>query len=99
MRTPVAVLALGLTLAIGTPTAWALTRPEPTAGVPVAAALAAPVTTTSAPPPPPDRLPEVTARPAAPAPAPAVVPPVRLSLPARGIDAPIDPVGQASNAR
>ena len=91
MRTPVAVLALGLTLAIGTPTAWALTRPAPTAGVPVAAALAAP---TPAPVPvAPDRLPTATARPAAPAPLVAVVPPVRLTLPARGIEAPIDPVG------
>ncbi|MCZ2831024.1 class F sortase [Modestobacter sp. VKM Ac-2986] len=95
MRTPVAVLALGLTLAIGTPTAWALTRPEPAAGVPVVAALAAP-TTAPAPtvtPLPVDRLPEVTARPAVPLAAPVVVPPVRLSLPARGIEAPVDPVG------
>ena len=88
MRTPVAVLALGLTLAIGTPTAWALTRPEPTAGVPVAAALAA-VPTPAAPGP----SPIVMARPAVPAPAPIVVPPVRLSIPAREVDAPVDPVG------
>ena len=98
MRTPAAVLALGLTLAIGTPTVWVLTRTEPAAGVPVAAALAAPATPTPTPtatptPPPADRLPEATARPAAPTAAPAVVPPVRLSLPARGIEAPIDPVG------
>ncbi|QXG74488.1 class F sortase [Modestobacter sp. L9-4] len=95
MRTPVAVLALGLTLAIGTPTAWALTRPEPTAGVPVAAALAAPASTPAAPtvPAAPDVAPAVTARPAAPVAVPAVVPPVRLSVPARGIDAPVDPVG------
>ena len=92
MRTPAAVLALGLTLAIGTPTAWALTRPEPVAGVPVTAALAAPPSPTPAPVPV-DRLPRATARPAAPAPVPDVVPPVRLSLPARGIEAPIDPVG------
>jgi hypothetical protein len=95
VRTPVAVLALGLTLAIGTPTAWALTRPEPTAGVPVAAALAAPASTPAAPtvPAAPDVAPAVTARPAAPVAVPAVVPPVRLSVPARGIDAPVDPVG------
>ena len=93
MRTPVAVLALGLALAIGTPTAWALTRPEPTAGVPVAAALAAPATAPAPTPLPVDRLPQTTARPAAPTAAPAVVPPVRVSLPARGIEAPIDPVG------
>jgi hypothetical protein len=87
------VLALGLTLAIGTPTAWALTRPEPTAGVPVAAALAAPASTPAASSIAPDVAPAVTARPAAPVAAPAVVPPVRLSVPARGIDAPVDPVG------
>nr|WP_246215412.1 class F sortase [Modestobacter muralis] len=86
-------------MAIGTPTAWALTRPEPTAGVPVVAALAAPARAPitapvpAATPPPGDRLPEATARPAAPTVAPVVVPPVRLSLPARGIEAPIDPVG------
>jgi hypothetical protein len=95
VRTPVAVLALGLTLAIGTPTAWALTRPEPTAGVPVAAALAAPASTPAAPASSiaPDVATAVTARPAAPVAAPAVVPPVRLSVPARGIEAPVDPVG------
>ncbi|GAB3351880.1 class F sortase [Modestobacter lapidis] len=101
MRTPAAVLALGLTLAIGTPAAWALTRPDPAAGVPVAAALAAaPETAPEAAPEPgpvtgplPDRLPTATARPAAPAPAATVVPPVRLSVPALGIDAPVDPVG------
>jgi sortase family protein len=90
VRTPAAVVALGLTLAVGTPTAWALTRPDPAAGVPVAEAVAAP-------PPPPasavDQLPAATARPAAP-PAPAVaVPPVRVTVPGRGIDAPVDPVG------
>lgn len=92
MRTPAAVLALGLTLAIGTPTAWALTRPDPAAGVPVAAAVAAP-DPSPAPTPVPDRLPVATARPAAPTPAVPVVPPVRLSVPARGIDAPVDAVG------
>jgi hypothetical protein len=92
VRTPVAVLALGLALAVGTPAAWVLTRPEPTAGVPVAVALAAP---TSAPtlPAAPDVAPAVATRPAAPVAAPAVVPPVRLSVPARGIEAPVDPVG------
>ena len=95
MRTPVAVLALGLTLAIGTPTAWALTHPEPTAGVPVAAALAAPAPTPSPTPPPApvEQRPRVAARPAAPAPALVVVPPVLLSIPARGVEAPVDPVG------
>ena len=101
MRTPVAVLALGLTLAIGTPTAWALTRPEPTAGVPVATALAAAPTPAAADPSPIAARPTVptapapviATRPAVPLPAPVVVPPVRLSIPARGIEAPVDPVG------
>ena len=109
MRTPAAVLALGLMLAIGTPAAWVLTRPDAAAGVPVASALApAPGTSTAPPttpppvgtvpplgsvPPPPDLLPTATARPAAPAPPAAVAAPVRLSVPARGIDAPLDPVG------
>jgi hypothetical protein len=102
VRTPAAVLALGLTLAIGTPAAWALTRPDPAAGVPVVAALAAaPAPTPMAPatagalpvPAQPDLLPTATARPAAPTPVAAVVAPVRLSVPARGIDAPVDPVG------
>jgi hypothetical protein len=104
VRTPAAVLALGLMLAIGTPTAWVLTRPDAAAGVPVAQALA-PSPETSAPvvdpgPPPvdagpaqPDRLPTATARPAAPAPPVTAAPPVRLTVPARGIDAPLDPVG------
>jgi len=92
VRTPAAVLALGLTLAIGSPTVWALTRPEPTAGVPVAAALAAPPPPAAAPVVP-AGLPLLTVRPAAPAPAPAVVPPVRVSIPARGVEAPVDAVG------
>ena len=99
MRTPATVLALGLTLAIGTPAAWALTRPDPAVGVPISSAVAAapePPTTTPAPAPAPapaDRLPTATARPAAvPRPV-AVVPPVRLTVPALGIDAPVDPVG------
>jgi hypothetical protein len=100
VRSPAAVLALGLALAIGTPATWALTRPEPAAGVPVAAALVGmPATTPDPAPAPtaetvgPDRLPAATARPAAPTPPAAVAAPVRLSVPARGIDAPVDPVG------
>jgi sortase family protein len=112
VRTPAAVLALGLMLAIGTPAAWVLTRPDAAAGVPVAQALAAAPETSAAPgtsPPPatrigpvppagtdraqPDRLPTATARPAVPTPPAAVAVPVRLTVPARGIDAPLDPVG------
>jgi len=110
VRTPAAVLALGLMLAIGTPAAWVMTRPDAAAGVPVAQALApapeagaAPGTTPAprtGPVPPaatgpgrPDRLPTATARPAAPTPPAVVALPVRLTVPARGIDAPLDPVG------
>jgi hypothetical protein len=96
VRTPAAVLALGLALAIGTPAAWALTRPDAAAGVPVTQALAVvpdPAPPTSSPP---DRLPTATARPAAPPPAVAVVPPVRLVVPARGVEAPVDAVGVGS---
>ena len=87
MRVPVAVLVAGLALAVGVPTAWAVTRPGTAAGPPVASVL-------SAPPPAPVpavAAPVVTARPAAPSAVEPVVPPVRLQL--AGVDAPLDPVG------
>jgi hypothetical protein len=86
VRAPVAVLVAGLALAVGVPTAWAVTRPGPAAGPPVAAVLATPAAQVPA-----VATPAVTARPAAPS---AVVPvalPVRLQL--AGVDAPLDPVG------
>jgi hypothetical protein len=95
VRAPVAVLVLGLTLAVGIPAAWATTRPGPAAGPPVAAVLAAPPARipasagTAAP----GRPADGASRPAAPVPAAAVVPPVRLTVPGSGIDAPVDPVG------
>ena len=87
MRVPVAVLVAGLALAVGVPTAWAVTRPGTAAGPPVASVL-------STPPPAPVpavAAPAVTARPAAPSAVVPVVPPVRLQL--AGVDAPLDPVG------
>jgi len=84
VRAPVAVLVAGLALAVGVPTAWAVTRPGPAAGLPVASALGTPSEA-------PSPAPGVTAHPAAPS---AVAPgaaPVRLQL--AGIDAPLDPVG------
>jgi sortase family protein len=109
VRAPVAVLVLGLALAVGIPAAWATTRPGAAAGPPVAAAVAAPPAgiPTSASTPGPDRRAGVAGRPAdvagrpagvagrpaAPTPAAAVVPPVRLTVPASGIDASLDPVG------
>jgi hypothetical protein len=86
VRAPVAVLVAGLALAVGVPTAWAVTRPGPAAGPPVAAVLATPAAQVPA-----VATPAVTARPAAPS---AVVPvalPVQLEL--AGVDAPLDPVG------
>jgi hypothetical protein len=87
VRVPVAVLVAGLALAVGVPTAWAVTRPATAAGPSLASVLStappAPVPAVAAP--------AVTARPAAPAAVVPVVPPVRLQL--AGVDAPLDPVG------
>ncbi|SDC35559.1 Sortase family protein [Geodermatophilus telluris] len=86
MRPAAAGVALGLALAVGVPTAWELTRPAAAAGAPVEEALGTP-------PPAPPTGPTVAARDAAPAPPAEVVPPVRLEVPARGIDAPVDATG------
>jgi hypothetical protein len=63
-----------------------VTRPDTTAGPPVAAVLSTPTTAA-----PSTAAPVVVARPAAPSPVAPVVPPVRLRL--AGVDAPLDPVG------
>jgi sortase (surface protein transpeptidase) len=97
---PAAVTAvLGLALAVAVPTAWALTRPETTAGASVEQALATPPAPwagrevdTAAPAAPGD-LPAVTARPAAPAAQEQRPPPVRLAVPALGVDTAVTPVG------
>src|SRR3954451_12888763 len=80
----------GLALAAGAPAAWAGTRPEPSAGVPVSQVLPAP-----APPAPADAFSPVTVRGAAPAAVPEVAPPVpaQVTLPGTGASAPVDPVG------
>ena len=104
MRPAAAGLVLGLALAVGVPTAWAVTRPAAAAGAPVADVLAdAPPSPSAAPPPDrlpdrsldrfPNRLPELTARPAAPSAADAPPAPVRITAPGLGLDAPIDAVG------
>ena len=94
MRPAAAGAVLGLALAVGTPTAWQLTRPPEAAGAPVAEVLASvPPAPRSTAAPAPDRLPTLQARPAAPAPAEEVVPPVRLVAPALGVDAAVDQVG------
>ncbi|MCZ2817117.1 class F sortase [Modestobacter sp. VKM Ac-2984] len=109
MRTPAVVLVLGLALGIGTPVTWALTQPDeatgttveqaidassPSAMAPAPSPTAAPSPSGAVPPSPPALdLPPVTTRDAAPTVAAPVAAPVRLSLPARGVDAPLDPVG------
>ncbi|MGY1673408.1 class F sortase [Geodermatophilus sp. SYSU D00710] len=97
MRPAAAGVALGLALAVGTPTAWALTRPPAAAGAPVEQALGAPAETPAGAPAPP--APAVTVRDAAPRPAPEVVPPARVTVPARGLDVPVDPVGTAPDGQ
>ncbi|MGY1845188.1 class F sortase [Modestobacter sp. SYSU DS0875] len=96
VRRAAAGVALGLALAVGAPTAWAVTRPAPSAGTPVSEALAAAPTT--APPssttPAGSALPPVPTRDAAPGAAPEARPaPVRLAVPALGVDTTVDPVG------
>jgi hypothetical protein len=87
VRPAVAGVALGLALAVGVPTTWALTRPPAAAGAPVEQVLSAPAPS-SAPP-----APGVPVRDAAPPPVPDVVPPVRLEVPALGVDAPLEQAG------
>lgn len=96
MRPAAAGVALGLALAVGVPTAWAVSRPPAAAGAPVEQALgAAPSPAVSPPvsPPASPAPPEVPVRDAAPTAAPEVVAPVRVTVPARGLDVPVEPVG------
>jgi sortase (surface protein transpeptidase) len=85
VRPAAAVAALGLALAVGTPAAWALTRPAEAVGAPVTEALG---TTPASPP--------RGATPAVPAEAPA---PGRLTIPDLGVDAPVHPVGVAADGQ
>lgn len=97
MRPAAASAVLGLALAVGAPTAWALTRPEPAAGIPVEQALPAPAAPAGAG----DltTIPPVTARDAAPAAAAPAPAPARISVPAWGVDAPVDAVGIAADGQ
>ncbi|MGY1773758.1 class F sortase [Blastococcus sp. SYSU D00813] len=104
MRPAAAGAVLGLALAIGVPTAWQLTREPAAAGAPVEQVL--PASTPPAPPSPPQaapadpgRLPEVVARDATPTAAPTAPAPVRLAVPALGVDVPLDPVGVAADGQ
>ncbi len=98
MRPAAAGVALGLALAVGVPTAWELTRPPAAAGAPVEQALGA---ATAAPPPAPSpgTTPGVAVRDAAPAPPAEMVPPVRVQVPGRGLDVPVDPVGTTADGQ
>lgn len=97
MRPAVAGAVLGLALAVGVPTTWAVTRPSATAGAPVAEVLTAPAGPSA--PPAPDRLPSVSARPATPSAAEEPPAPVRLSVPGLDVTAPVDPVGVADDGQ
>jgi sortase (surface protein transpeptidase) len=97
VRCAAAGVVLGLTLAVGAPAAWALTREPAAAGAPVEQVLPAP--TPSVPPlassatvPTAPAAPVVT-RDAAPSPTERPPAPARLAVPALGVDAPVDPVG------
>jgi sortase (surface protein transpeptidase) len=82
---------LGAALAVAAPTAWVLTRPEATAGAPVQQALGTPSAPSAAAEP--GDLPDVVARPASPTTEAELPVPVRLAVPARGVDAAIETVG------
>ncbi len=97
MRPARLLVVLGALVAVGVPTGWLLTRPATSDGPPVASVLEAADTPgpveASPSPAGPGVLPEATARPATPVPAAPVVAPVRLEVPALGLDAPVDAVG------
>jgi sortase (surface protein transpeptidase) len=100
VRPAAASAVLGLALAVGAPTAWALSRPDAAPGPPVDQVLESP--TAPAPPtaaPPTSSLPPVSVRDAAPTVAPAVAPPVRIEAPELGVTAPVDPVGIAGDGQ
>ena len=92
MRPAVATTVLGLALAVAAPTTWALTRPEASAGAPVEQVLPAPATP-SAGREAPDAVPELSARQASPAGQEQRPAPVRLSVPALGVDTAVEAVG------
>jgi sortase (surface protein transpeptidase) len=97
VRPAVVTTVLGLTLAVAAPTTWALTRPEATAGASVEQSLGAAPSSSPSPSPAPEQVPEeaprVVARPAVPSAPEQGAAPVRLTVPARGVDTAVDPVG------
>lgn len=113
MRPAAAGLALGLALAIGAPTAWTLTRPSAAAGTPVAEVLdtpapapslaptgdVPPVPADDVPPEPRTPAPSIPTRDASPAAQVSAPAPVRLQIPALGVDSAVDPVGVAADGQ
>jgi sortase (surface protein transpeptidase) len=95
VRPAAALAVLGLALAVGAPTTWALTRPEAAAGAPVAEVLAPPPVPSSEP----AVRPAVPTRPAAAAPSEQSPAPVRLAVPALGVDTALDAVGVEADGR
>ena len=91
MRPAAATTVLGLALAVGAPAAWSLTRPPATAGAPVSEAVGA---SPAAP-----QAPAIATTDATPVPAPALPAPVRLTVPALGVDAAVDAVGVAADGQ
>lgn len=92
MRPAAAGAVLGLALAIGVPTAWSLTRPPAAVGASVERALPAPASPTA-------EGPAVPTRDAAPAPVADAPAPVRLQVPALGVDTAVEPVGVAQDGQ
>jgi Sortase domain len=99
VRPAVATTVLGLALAVAAPTTWALTRPDASAGARVESVLPAPTAPSAGredrtlAPEGPGALPELTARPATPAGQEQRPAPVRMVVPALGVDTAVDPVG------
>ena len=87
MRPAAAVAVLGVVVAVGVPAGWQLTREPAAAGAPLEQVLAEPPTPAA------DGPSLLTARDASPAAAAERPVPVRLSVPALRVDAPVDPVG------
>ena len=98
MRPAAATAVLGVALAVGAPTAWAVTRPEAAAGPSIERVLTAPAVPTRTPAGA-GVLPPATVRDASPVSVPATPPPVRVDLPGQGVTAPIDPVGIAADGQ
>jgi sortase (surface protein transpeptidase) len=97
MRPAAAAAVLGLALAVGAPAAWLAARPYAAAGIPVEQALPAPAAEPGGESGP--AVPRVTTRDAAPAATRTAPAPARISVPAQGVDAPVDPVGIAADGQ